>query len=60
MTPSNFNDGIAYVFHTGSIGGRGGDGDVKDRFGVRPVINLKADVTLLGSGTANDPYVIAT
>ena len=60
MTPSNFNDGIAYVFHTGSIGGRGGDGDVKDRFGVRPVINLKADVTLSGTGTSTDPYVIAT
>ena len=27
-------------------------------YGVRPVINLKADVQLTGTGTANDPYVV--
>ena len=27
--------------------------------GVRPVINLSADVTLTGSGTATDPYVVS-
>lgn len=26
--------------------------------GIRPVINLKADITLTGSGTATDPYVV--
>ena len=34
-----------YSFHLGSVGG-----------GVRPVINLKADILLQGSGTAEDPY----
>ena len=30
-------------------------------FGVRPVINLRADITISsGDGTASDPYVIAT
>ena len=27
-------------------------------FGVRPVINLKADVQLTGTGTVDDPYVV--
>ena len=27
-------------------------------YGVRPVINLKADVQLTGTGTATDPYVV--
>ncbi len=27
-------------------------------FGVRPVLNLKADVQLSGSGTADDPFVV--
>ena len=27
--------------------------------GVRPVINLRADVTLTGSGTSTDPYVVS-
>ena len=28
--------------------------------GIRPVINLRSDVTLTGSGTATDPYVVVT
>ena len=28
-------------------------------FGVRPVINLRADVTLTGSGTTSDPYLVS-
>lgn len=27
--------------------------------GIRPVINLRADVTLSGTGTASDPYVVS-
>ena len=27
--------------------------------GVRPVINLKADITFTGSGTSSDPYVVS-
>ena len=32
---------------------------VSGTYGVRPVINLKADVTLTGTGTASDPYVVS-
>ncbi len=28
-------------------------------YGVRPVINLRADIKLSGSGTATDPYTIS-
>ena len=28
------------------------------RKGVRPVINLASDVTLSGTGTASDPYIV--
>ena len=31
---------------------------VNNSWGIRPVINLKADVTLTGSGTSTDPYVV--
>ena len=31
---------------------------VNDTLGVRPVINLSADVTLTGTGTMSDPYVV--
>ena len=31
---------------------------VSNSVGVRPVINLRADVTLSGSGTTSDPYVV--
>ena len=29
-------------------------------YGVRPVINLRSDVTITGSGTIQDPYVVQT
>ena len=32
---------------------------VDNSWGIRPVINLKADVTLTGSGTSTDPYRIS-
>ena len=48
----------AHVFRVGSAGILSHD-DVYSAFGVRPVINLKADVTLTGKGTASDPYVVS-
>ena len=27
-------------------------------FGIRPVINLKADVTVIGNGTIDNPYIV--
>jgi len=31
---------------------------VSGTFGLRPVINLKADTIFTGSGTMTDPYVV--
>ena len=39
--------------------GRINHADMNDVSGVRPVINLKADVTISGSGTTSDPYTIS-
>ncbi len=36
------------------------DNSITNTFGVRPVINLRADVTVIGSGTQDDPYVVET
>ncbi len=56
MTPYNFSN-YAYVLLTYSSGGIGSN-KVDSTLGVRPVINLKADVQLVGSGTTSDPYVV--
>jgi len=56
MTPSYFNDSNTWMFAVHD------NGSVEDQNagGVRPVINLKADnLTITGSGTAIDPYVIS-
>ena len=34
-------------------------GNVKTSIGLRPVINLRSDIALTGSGTQNDPYVVS-
>ena len=38
--------------------GRLGDYQVFGDYGVRPVINIRSDVQLSGTGTADDPYKI--
>ena len=49
----------ANVFYVHLDGGLyTGNFGVTDVNGVRPVINLKADVTLTGTGTSTDPYVV--
>ena len=58
MSPSDFGGGLARVFYVASNGSLGW-GSVHNAFGVRPVINLKSDVTITGSGTQNDPYVVS-
>ena len=50
----------AYVFLVTYDGSFDGYGNVNGERGVRPVINLKANVQIsTGSGTSSDPYVIA-
>ena len=55
----NFGANVFFMNSNGSI--NSGGNPVTERFGVRPVINLKADVTISsGNSTSVSPYVIAT
>ena len=57
MSPYYFNSTGSYavVFYVYSSGGFSNN-HVHGASGVRPVINLSADVTISGSGTSTDPY----
>ncbi len=57
FNPSNSASGVWYVNGTGDFGYRW----VTSGLGVRPAINLKANVEISGGiGTVNDPFVIKT
>ena len=56
MTAFNYKSD-ARVFNVWSDGNLVDNG-VDGMRGVRPVINLASDVTLSGTGTASDPYVV--
>ena len=58
MSPS-FWDSAAYVFHVNSSGSLDESfGSVYREHGVRPVINLRSDTVLSGSGTSTDPFKV--
>ena len=58
MTPKQFFNGGAWGYFE-IIGSYGGG--IGWNIGVRPVINLRSDVTISsGDGTASNPYVIET
>lgn len=57
MTPFNFYVDNARVFSVFANGWLNYN-SVEQEYGVRPVINLRSDVTLTGSGTETDPYTI--
>ena len=59
-SPSNFDGDLALVRGVYSYGNAYNDGYVINDYGVRPVFNLKAEVLLQGSGTAEDPYRISS
>ena len=59
MSPYNFySTGYANVFIVIS-NGYFSHNIVNSAYGMRPVLNLSADVTLTGSGTQTDPYVVS-
>lgn len=59
MSPARYDDGEGRMWHIGAPGGLNyNNGLVTVQRQTRPVINLRADVTLTGSGTASDPYVV--
>ena len=59
-SPNNFDGNNAYVRFVYSNGDANYYGGVGSNRGVRPVFNLKAEVLLQGSGTAEDPYRISS
>ena len=61
ISPSHTDcDGWADVFHIGANGTLSTYDRVTNTFGVRPVINLKSDVSFSsGNGTSFDPYVVS-
>ena len=59
MSPSHVLSGYAYVFHVYSTGYISAvTYGLYNPLGVRPVINLRSDVSITGSGTTTDPYEI--
>ncbi|MDE5539383.1 MAG: hypothetical protein K2J20_02730 [Bacilli bacterium] len=61
MSPASYG---WYGAHRASVFSVVSDGSfaidiVAAKNGLRPVINLKADVQITGSGTANDPYIVS-
>ena len=59
-SPCYFDGSFARVRIVYSNGGADYRNYVGDDYGVRPVFNLKAEVLLQGSGTAEDPYRISS
>ncbi len=57
MSPSYFTGNAAvvwYVCYDGNLGGH----YVSSDYGVRPVVSLKSDVELTGSGLSTDPFIV--
>lgn len=57
MTPAEFNQLNAYVFIVNNSGMLT-SAKVSDSLGIRPVINLRNDLTVSGKGTSDNPYII--
>lgn len=63
ITPCRYSDAVVFVvWRDGALVGGNLDASyVNDTLGIRPVINLRADVTISsGNGTQSTPFVIAT
>ena len=59
LSPSDFGGSYAFVFTVYNYGHLSNH-SVNGTWGVRPVINLKADVTISeGNGTSSNPYVVS-
>lgn len=56
--PFGLTSWYAAVFYVGSSG-LVDDGHTVGALGLRPVVNLKSGVTITGSGTKTDPYVVS-
>ena len=52
-----FRSGFGANHNINSLGGPDNNW-VSSSHGIRPVINLKANVTLTGTGTKDNPYIV--
>src|SRR5699024_6483188 len=57
MSPYNFDGSIALVFRVSSSGSLN-DYRVPSPYGVRPVINIRANVELTGTGSQDNPFKV--
>ncbi len=60
MSPHNFLYGWAYMFDvrfSSAYPGNLNNDDVRDSYGVRPVLSLKSCLSVTGKGTVDDPYI---
>ena len=57
MSPSYHYNNTASVFRVSSDGILAGNGVILT-YGVRPVINLRSDVSITGTGTVDDPFKV--
>ena len=58
ISPGGWQGGDAKVLYVSNNGASGGN-PVTDAYGLRPVINLRSDVTFSGgNGTLDNPYVV--
>ena len=58
MSPYYYFGGISYNFFVDFQGSYFASNSINYVKGVRPVINLRSDVILTGSGTSTDPYTV--
>ena len=59
MSPNAFNGNYAYE-RSVSSNGRANVSIVNGTYGARPVLNLSSEILLQGTGTASDPYHLAS
>ena len=57
-SPYNYNSSNANEFNVNSSGDFNNNNVNNTSGAVRPVISLKSDIGITGSGTYNDPYLV--
>lgn len=57
ISPYRFNSGYVNVFLSDNSWSLNA-GNVRGIYGVRPVINIRSDVTITGDGTISNPYAV--
>ena len=59
ISPNRYYSGGAGIYYVTRVGQLGFNPVYVAPVGIRPVINLKSDITITGSGSTTDPYTIS-